>query len=102
MVERSCPTAAKENEKQRDAADKSRGVTRVVKKKPKVIERHFDDCGENLKGLGESFSFSRCEGFSSSSDEDDGIPLIQGDVGDYLPTYWFSHSILLLMTFSAE
>ena len=77
MVERSFPTAAKEKEKQREAVDKSRGVARVVKKKPKVIERHFDDCRDNLRGLGESFSFTHCEGFSSSSDEDDGIPLIQ-------------------------
>ena len=31
---------------------KEAGVERVVKKKPKVVEEHYDDCGQDLSGLG--------------------------------------------------
>ena len=29
-----------------------------------------------------------CNGYSSSPDEEEGVPLVQGNVGDDLPTYW--------------
>ena len=44
------PTDSKEREKKRDAEDKSRGVEKIVKRKPRVIERHYDDCGDSLRG----------------------------------------------------
>ena len=50
------PTTAKEKEKQKEADNKSKGIEKVVKKKPKTIERHYDDCGDNLKGLCEAYS----------------------------------------------
>ena len=43
-----CPTTAKEREKQREADDKSKGIARVVKKRPKTIEKNYDDCGDSL------------------------------------------------------
>ena len=60
-----------------------------MKRKPKTIERHHDDCGDDLRGLGDS-SMCKCgDIYSSSSDEDQGVPLMQGDGSGYLPTYWF-------------
>ena len=52
------PTTAKEREKKKDVEDKSKGIEKVVKKKPEIIERHHDDCGESLKGLCEGFHLS--------------------------------------------
>ena len=45
------PTDSKEREKIKDAANKAQGIEKVVKRKPKVIERHRDDCGDDLNGL---------------------------------------------------
>ena len=49
----SYPTASKEREKQKEAEEKSRGIEKVVKKKPKIVEKHHDDCGDCLDGLGD-------------------------------------------------
>ena len=67
---------------------RAKGIERVVKKRPKTIEKHYDDCGDSLKGLCESYACHDCEGYSSSSDEEEGVPLFQGGA-DYLPAYWF-------------
>ena len=92
-IEKSLPTSSKEREKQNDAENKERGIEKVVKKKPKLIEKHYDDCGDDLRGL---CAFQHCkdcqcgDGYSSSSDEESGIPILQHDQSQYLPTYWFS------------
>ena len=57
------PTTAKEREKKKDVEDKSKGIEKVVKKKPKTIERDHDDCGESLKGLCEGFTCHTCDGY---------------------------------------
>ena len=45
------PTDSKEREKQKDAKNKEKGIEKVVKRKPKIIERHYDDCGDDLSFL---------------------------------------------------
>ena len=68
---------------------KSRGVEKIVKRKPKVIEGHYDDCGESLKGLDDNFACHCCDEYSSSSDEDECVPILSGEASGNLPTYWF-------------
>ena len=65
-------------------------MEKVVKRKPKFIERHVDDCGDNLQGLGDINLCQCCGEYSASSDEEQGIPLIQHNESDYLPIYWFA------------
>ena len=50
---RSFPTDAKEREKIQKKLDKEKGVERQVRRKPKVCEIHFDDCGDDLSSLDE-------------------------------------------------
>ena len=86
----SFPTDSEEREKQKDAENKERGTEKVVRRKPQIIEKHYDDCGDDLRGL---CGFQRCQcgdGYSSSSDEEQGVPLMQHDESQYLPSYWFS------------
>ena len=45
------PTGAKEREKEKRRREKEEGVTRKPKKKARVIEDHFDDCGGDLSPL---------------------------------------------------
>ena len=45
------PTSAKVREKERRAAAKEAGVDVTPKKKPKIIEDHYDDCGDCLESL---------------------------------------------------
>ena len=45
------PTDAKEREKARRKAEKEAGVEKVVQKRKKIMEDHFDDCGEDLSSL---------------------------------------------------
>ena len=45
------PTDSKGREKQKDAENKEKGIDKVVKKKPKFVEKHYDDCGDDLRGL---------------------------------------------------
>ena len=45
------PTDAKAKEKAARQADKEAGITRVVKKRPKKVEDHYDDCGDDLSSL---------------------------------------------------
>ena len=42
------PTDAKERERERRKAQKEAGHEHVVKKKKKIVEDHFDDCGDDL------------------------------------------------------
>ena len=84
------PTDSKEREKQKDAENKEKGIEKVAKRKPKVIERHYDDCGDDLRGLCGAFHHChgcQCgDGCSSSSDEEQGVPLMQHDESQYLPS----------------
>ena len=64
------PTNSKEKEKLKDAENKAKGIDNIVKRKPNVIEKHYDDCGNGLGGLGEFFQCRCCDGYSSSSDEE--------------------------------
>ena len=45
------PTDAKEREKNRRKQEKEAGIERVVKKRKKIMEDHYDDCGEDLSSL---------------------------------------------------
>ena len=45
------PTDATVREKQKKARLKAQGLETPVKKKPKIVEDHYDDCGDNLDGL---------------------------------------------------
>jgi hypothetical protein len=45
------PTDAKEREKARRQANKEAGVETVVRKRKKVMEDHYDDCGDDLSSL---------------------------------------------------
>ena len=40
---------------QTEADGTSKGIEKLVRKKPNTIERHYGDCGDNLKGLCEAF-----------------------------------------------
>ena len=62
------PTAAQEKEGERDAANKAKGIEKVAKRTPKVMERHVDGCGDNLQGL-KDVGCPCCVVESSSSDE---------------------------------
>ena len=45
------PTDSRERQKAKEKADKEKGIVRVVKKKKKHVEEHYDDCGESLDSL---------------------------------------------------
>ena len=45
------PTDSRERQREAQKADKEKGIERVVKKKIKHVEDHFDDCGEDLNSL---------------------------------------------------
>ena len=93
QVNQSFPTDSKEREKQHDAENKEKGIEHVVKRKPNVIEKHYDDCGDDLRGRCAFQRGNACQcgdGYSSSSDEESGIPILQHDQSQPLPTYWFS------------
>ena len=61
-------TDSQEREQKREAEDNSKGVENIVKKKPKVIERHHDDCGDGQQGRGDLLGCRCCEAYVSSSD----------------------------------
>ena len=46
------PTDAKEREKNKLKAEKAAGIERVVKKRKKIVEDHWDDCGDDMTSLG--------------------------------------------------
>ena len=46
------PTDSKEKQKEAQKEREHQGVTRIVKKKVKYHEKHYDDCGESMEGLG--------------------------------------------------
>ncbi len=46
------PTDAKEREKNKLKAEKAAGIERVVKKRKKIVEVHWDDCGDDMTSLG--------------------------------------------------
>jgi len=45
------PTDSKERQNAQKKLDKEAGITREVRKKPKFVEDHSDDCGESLASL---------------------------------------------------
>ena len=45
------PTDSKMREKARRKAEKEQGIERVVKKTKKIVEEHYDDCGDDLSSL---------------------------------------------------
>ena len=45
------PTEDKEREKEKKRALKEAGTPHVPQKKPKIVEEHYDDCGEDLSSL---------------------------------------------------
>ena len=45
------PTDSKEREKARRELEKERGIERVVKKKVKIVEEHYDDCGDDMSSV---------------------------------------------------
>ena len=73
------PTDSEEKQKLDAKARKDAGLeAKVVKKKSKVHERHFDDCGDDLSGLGpDKVLLTGFEGDSSDDDEDDDDYLFQ-------------------------
>ena len=58
------PTEAKQKEKERRKMQKEAGNPHVAKKRAKIIEDHFDDCGEDLASLG-SDPVHTCRSLSS-------------------------------------
>ena len=56
-AEHAYPTDAKERERDRRNAQKAAGHNHVVKKRPKIVEEHYDDCGEDLSSLDVSFTW---------------------------------------------
>ena len=80
---RSFPTDAKEREKIQRKLDKEKGIERQVRKKPKVCENHYDDCGDDLSSLDEHRTALAV--FPSEYDTDE--ELYYRDVNQlYLPT----------------
>ncbi len=64
-------TDSKEKEKEKKKRLKELGITPVVKKQQKYVEEHYDDCGENLAGIGGLTSESHfADADSSGSDLD--------------------------------
>ena len=47
----SFPTDAKEREKAKRKADKEAGVDKQVQRRKKVMEDHYDDCGDDMSSL---------------------------------------------------
>ena len=45
------PTDSKAREKEIRKAEKEAGIVRTVKKRPKQVEEHYDDCGDDLSSL---------------------------------------------------
>ena len=45
------PTDPKEREKGRRKREKEQGIERVVKKIPKIVEEHYDDCGYDMSSI---------------------------------------------------
>ena len=47
------PTDAKEREKARRKAQKDSGSEHVVQRRKKIVEEHYDDCGDDMASLAE-------------------------------------------------
>ena len=45
------PTESKEREKARRKREKELGIERTVKKKLKIVEEHYDDCGYDMSSI---------------------------------------------------
>ena len=49
---RAFPTEGRMRQKEKEKQRKEAGLEPVVRKKTFVVEDHFDDCGQDLSGLG--------------------------------------------------
>ena len=45
------PTDGRERQKKKEKTDKEQGIEKVVKKKDKIVEDHYDDCGDCLDSI---------------------------------------------------
>ena len=45
------PTDGRERQKKKENTDKEQGIEKVVKKKDKIVEDHYDDCGDCLDSI---------------------------------------------------
>ena len=74
VLQHAFPTDSRERQKAKEKADKEAGIERVVKKKFKVVEDHFDDCGEDLNSICKDVDADEnipLLVYSDSEDEDD-------------------------------
>ena len=77
VYDQSYPTDSKLSQKQRKKEGKARGLpTPEPKRKPKKVEQHFDDCGEDLSSLCAPVYESWLSD-SSESDSDKTSPAVQ-------------------------
>ena len=80
------PTASRERQKAKEKSDKEAGITKTKPKSKKVVEAHYDDCGDSLDGLnlalfaGADQDIFEYEVDSEGSDDDDEV--IAEDFGD--------------------
>ena len=67
------PTESKLMQRQRKQATKAAGQELVVKRKRKIVEQHFDDCGEDLSSLSFPMHSSLLEDSAGSSSEEEAL-----------------------------
>ncbi|CAE7741630.1 unnamed protein product [Symbiodinium microadriaticum] len=70
------PTESKIMQKQRRKDDQAQGIVSVPKRKRKIVEQHFDDCGEDLSSLSAPV-FQYLASNSSESSEDEGVEIVE-------------------------
>ena len=77
-TEHAFPTDAKVREKERRKKLKEQGIEQTVQKRKKVVEEHYDDCGDDLSSLGSSPTKlgSDITGYTSLADIDSETELI--------------------------
>ena len=70
-AEQAFPTEEREAAKERKKKDKEAGIERTVRKRKKIVEDHFDDCGEDLSSIVPDVdSYYNDNGFDSSDESD--------------------------------
>ena len=51
LMTQAFPTEQRSRAKEKDKADKAAGIKKVVKRRPQVVEQHFDDCGSSMQSI---------------------------------------------------
>ena len=51
LMTQALPTEQRLRAKEKDKADKAAGIVKVVKRRPQVVEQHFDDCGSSMQSI---------------------------------------------------